>query len=84
MRVERVAQPILAPVARQIDMGDLTQRMHAGVGAAGAMDDAPRAALERGDRLLEPLLHRHPVLLPLPADERAAVIFDGEREAGHG
>ena len=34
MGVERVAQPVDAPLADEIDMGDLTQRMNAGVRAA--------------------------------------------------
>ena len=39
MRVERVAQPVDAPFADEIDMGDLPQRMNAGVSAAGAVND---------------------------------------------
>ena len=34
--------------------------------------------------ILQRLLHRRAVLLALPADEPAAVIFDRQLEAGHG
>ena len=82
MRVDGVAQPVLAPDAREVDMSDLPQRMHAGVGAAGAMHDAARA-VDGENRLLQPLLHRHAIGLPLPADKRPAVIFDRQGVAGH-
>ena len=63
-------------------MGDLAQRMDAGVGAPGALDHDGFAG-EGGDRLLDRLLDGAAVLLPLPADEGAAVIFDGELVARH-
>ena len=63
-------------------MSDLPQRMHAGVGAPGAMHDAARA-VDGENRLLQPLLHRHAIGLPLPADKRPAVIFDRQGVAGH-
>ena len=37
MRVERVANRIGVPVLAQIDMRDLAARVHAGIGAAGAL-----------------------------------------------
>ena len=84
MRIDRVAQPIDSPVARKIDMRNLPQRMHAGVGAARAMDDGAHAAIDGGHGLFEALLHRNAIRLPLPADVRRTVIFDRQREAGHG
>ena len=63
-------------------MGDLAEGMDAGIGAAGALD-RDRLAREGGDRLLDRLLHRAAVLLPLPADKGAAVIFDGQLVARH-
>ena len=63
-------------------MGDLAERVDAGIGAAGALDHDGLAG-EGGDRLLDRLLHGAAVLLALPADEGAAVIFDGELVAGH-
>ncbi len=53
------------------------------MGAAGGMRIPPLAA-EGEDCILQRLLHRRAVLLALPADEPAAVIFEGELEAGHG
>ena len=55
MRVQRVTQAVAAPFARQVEVPDLTPRVHAGVGSSGRVHDAPLAggALERGfDRLL--------------------------------
>ena len=75
MRVNSVAQAILPPDAGEVNMSHLPQRMHAGVGAPGAMHDAARA-IDGEDRLLQPLLHRHAIGLPLPTDKRPAVIFD--------
>ena len=64
-------------------MGDLAQRMDAGIGAAGAMDRHGLAAKLR-DRGFDRLLHRQPLRLALPADEPGAVIFDRQLVAGHG
>ena len=64
-------------------MRDLAERMHAGIGAAGAARDGVFAG-ERLDGFGEPPLHRSAILLHLPADERRAVIFEGELVAGHG
>ncbi len=63
-------------------MRDLRQRMHAGIGAAGAVN-ANRLAADRLDRGLQRALHRGAVVLDLPAAERRAVIFDDELVAGH-
>src|SRR5208283_621811 len=82
MRIDRVPQAIDPPLSREIDMRDLSQRMDAGIRAPGAVHDA-LVAVDRRDRLLEPLLNGDPIRLPLPADERTAVIFDRQREAGH-
>ena len=38
MRVERIAHGVASPVLGEIDMRDLAERMHAGVGAPGAAD----------------------------------------------
>src|ERR1035441_434579 len=63
-------------------MSDLGQRMHAGVGAAGAMD-ADLLAADRLDRVLQRALHGWTVGLDLPAAVGRAVIFDDELVAGH-
>src|SRR3984957_16765601 len=63
-------------------MGDLAARMNPGVRAPGAMSGDVFAA--RGaDRLLQRLLHGRPIGLPLPADERRAVIFERPFVTGH-
>ena len=81
-RVEPLAEPERIPVALKVDMRDLAQRMHAGVGAPRAMRG--RALSRHGEeRALERLLDRKAVLLPLPADERRAVIFERELVARH-
>ncbi len=64
-------------------MHHLARRVHAGIGAAGALH-ARAFAAEAGERLLQRLLHGAPRLLPLPADIGAAVIFDNELVARHG
>ena len=56
--------------------------MHAGIGAAGAMD-ADLLAADRLDRVVQRALHRGAVVLDLPAAEGRAVIFDDELVAGH-
>jgi hypothetical protein len=63
-------------------MRDLAEGVDAGVGAAGAADHH-RLAGERQRGLLDRLLDGPPVLLPLPTDKRAAIIFDGELVARH-
>ena len=44
---------------------------------------AASSPVMRMDRLLERLLHRRAMVLPLPAHERPAVIFDRQPPAGH-
>src|SRR3546814_9751915 len=57
--------------------------MNAGVGAPGA-EHLRILGGEAVDRFLDRLLDAGAVRLPLPAHKGAAVIFDGEGEAGHG
>ena len=63
-------------------MGNLAQRMHAGVGAAGPVHHDILLAKPR-QRLLKRALHGKLAVLALPAGERRAVIFDGQPEARH-
>src|SRR6266404_5288295 len=65
-----------------VAMRHLRQRMHAGIGAAGAVH-ANLLAADRLDRGLQRALHGGAIVLDLPAAERGAVIFDGEFVAGH-
>ncbi len=83
MVVERIAQGIERHLAPEVEMRDLAQRMHAGIGPAGGLY-RHRFAAERVDRLLQRLLHRRPVRLALPAAKRPAVIFEGQLVARHG
>ena len=82
-RVQRVADLVVGPILDEVEMGDLTERMDAGIGAARAARDDLLAG-ERSDSFGEATLHRGAILLHLPADERRAVIFEGELVAGHG
>ncbi len=83
MEIDRVAHIIGVPILGKIDMGDLAERMHAGIGAPGAEHGDAFAGKSR-DRFGQHALHRDAVVLCLPADKRRAVIFDGELVAGHG
>src|SRR6478736_2318121 len=82
MRIEAIAQPARHERLGNIAMRDLRQRMHAGVGAARAIN-ANLLAANRLDRVLQRALHRSAIVLDLPAAERRAVIFDDEFVAGH-
>ena len=82
MGVQPLGEPERRPVAREIDMRDLPGRMDAGVGPPGAVRERPLAG-HGEDRPFQRLLHRDAVRLPLPADERRAVIFEREFEARH-
>ena len=43
MEIDGVAHIVAVPVSGEIDMGDLAERMDAGIGAAGAVHDGPRS-----------------------------------------
>ena len=83
MVVDGAADHFGIGLAREIDMRDLRQRMHPGIGASGAEYGRPVAGkpLKGG---LERLLHREAVGLALPANEARPVIFDCQLVAGHG
>ncbi len=82
MRIEAVAKSSRHKMLGNIAMRDLPKRVHAGIGAAGAMNP-DRLAADRLDRVLERPLHRSAIILQLPAAERRALIFDDEFVAGH-
>src|SRR5690606_1511626 len=82
MGVDGVAQRVGSDGTFEIDMRDLTQRMDAGIGAAGGMN-LQRGAAKTFDAGFDDMLHGEAVRLRLPADERRAVIFDGELVARH-
>ena len=66
-----------------VEMRDLRQRMHAGVGPAGSIQLEVRDTRRLMYRALDLALHRPRVLLNLPAAVAGAGVFDGELEA-HG
>src|SRR5271156_6977863 len=65
MGVDRLAQAPCAPFPAKIDMRDLAARMHARVGASGAVNGY-RLPGQREKGFFEDLLNRGVVLLPLP------------------
>lgn len=82
MRVKRVAHGARLPRFGEIHMGDLTKRVHTGVGAAGRLD-IRRAAAKGGERRHQIARHRAGIVLALPAAIKRAVIFERELVAGH-
>ena len=82
-RVQPLAQAVRRQRLRDVDMRGHGQRMDAGVGAAGGVDRCLLAGHPL-QRFLERLLDRRAMVLPLPAHERPAVIFDRQAPAGHG
>ena len=60
MEIDRVAHVVGVPVLGEIDMRDLAQRMHAGIGAAGAVHGdalAGECRNRRGQRALDGRRH---------------------------
>src|SRR5688572_13541910 len=77
MRVQRITHSVGVPVPAEIDMGYLSERMYARVGATGTLD-AHLVGAERPNRLGQNSLHGRPAILDLPAHEGSAIIFNGE------
>src|SRR5690349_4217231 len=82
VRVEPVTQSIRYEVLRDVAMGNLRQRMDAGIGAARAVH-ADAITANRLHCRLQRALYRGTVVLVLPAAEGTSVIFDGQLVAGH-
>ena len=68
MKIDGVAHGVDVPLLGQIEMGDLAQRMDAGIGSSGGAD-SDRLARECADCSGQHTLHRDAVILRLPADE---------------
>ena len=83
MKIDRFLNAKRIPVFRQIEMGHLTQGVHARVRSPCA-PDADALARELHDRILKRALHRNALRLLLPADKRRSVVFDEEAVARHG
>src|ERR1700712_1669719 len=77
MRIQTIAQATRHEWLGDVAMRDLRQRVHAGIGAAGAVD-ADMLAADRLDRGFQCTLHRRAIVLYLPAAKWPAVIFDDE------
>jgi hypothetical protein len=82
MPVQRVADFQRVPVALEIDVCCLPQRVHARIGAPGG-GDFHRMAAEFRECGFQRFLHRRPVGLTLPADETAAIVFEDQLVARH-
>jgi hypothetical protein len=83
MRGHGVAHGVGVPALGKIDMGHLTERMHAGVSPPGPTDLDALAA-ERLDRCRQQALYRQAGVLHLPTHEWGTIIFDQELVTGHG
>ena len=81
--VEPLTQSVLRQRLRHVDMRGHRQRMDARIGPARRMHSRKFAG-HAMDRFLERLLHRWPVILPLPTHERPPVVLDRQLPASHG
>src|SRR5581483_5504904 len=82
VEVERVPHRLDRPLPREVDMRDLAEGMDAGIGTTGAVERDGLAG-EGGGRRLQRALHGRLAVLPLPAGERRAVIFQRQLVARH-
>src|SRR5690606_23192710 len=82
MCIQRITHRPWLKLFRKIDMCDLAERVHTGVGAAGTLH-RPGLAGKILDRSFQDTLHRGSVGLELPSLERRAVIFYGKLIARH-
>jgi len=67
----------------EVEVRDLVQRVHARVGAAGAVELAGLAAGDGLDRAVQLARHRTRVLLDLPSAVARAHVFESDLEARH-
>ena len=80
--VQRIAHRLGRPGLGKVDVDHLAGGVDAGVGSSGGVN-AHRLAAEGGDRPLQRALHCRLVRLGLEAVVGAAVVLEGEPEAGH-
>lgn len=83
MVIQCLRQSKRRPVTVHVAMGNLTQTVHACVGAASG-GNIVRARFQLGKGRFNSALHRGQANLPLPADKRGTVVFDFQRKTGHG
>src|SRR5205085_3164275 len=79
VRVERAQPRAGRERLRDVDVGDLPERVNAGVGPASPVDARVRSLNERNGRLDPALNGWHP-RLRLPAVVLGAVVLDGQLE----
>ena len=86
VRPHQSIQPLAQPLRREgpfdVDVSGHRHCMNSGIGSACSADYGMFAS-HPTERLLERLLDRRTMVLPLPAHERPAVIFDRQPPAGH-
>ena len=66
-----------------VEVRDLGERVHAGIGPARAVELEVAPPGDRPDGAIDLALHGPCVLLNLPAAVARAGVLDGEAEAGH-
>ncbi len=67
----------------EVDVRDLAERVHAGIGSPGAVRVELPAAGDVRERSVELALHRPGVLLDLPTAVAGAGVFEGQLVASH-
>ena len=67
----------------QLQMCDLRERMHSGIGSSGAIELELSPSSHLADGLIDLPLHGSSVLLNLPPAVARAGVFDDELVAGH-
>ncbi len=82
MGVDGVADRVGVLGLGKLDMRNLPERVHAGIGAPGALHVNPLATECRHGRRQD-ALDRRTIILHLPADESGSVIFDQQFVARH-
>ena len=75
MIIQRAFQLYGIPGLTHVAMGDLSQPMHAGVGAASS-GNAWQIGLQLCQGLFQRSLHGGQAILPLPAVEPLAIVFN--------
>ena len=83
MEVQRLADAEWLPALHEVEMRHLAQRVNARIRAAGTAHTR-RLSREAKQRIFERPLHGRTLRLALPAEERRAVVFNGDAVAGHG
>ena len=82
MKVESIAHLIARIFMVQIEMRDLANGVHTRIRTASAMHGHHRPGKPL-DRFFHCLLDSITVALPLPADEIASIVFQGQLITGH-